>query len=286
MQVRRAVARQPQQLAGRAERLDELDRLVDVAPDQDRAVAALETDVAEARVQEHVARGVGVRHRERAGPAGRLVVLLGPLDDLLHDLLRAVEPPIVDPLAPDDHRELAAGLERGVDVAERGDRVGEEHRPEAGERAVEVPLERKRLLDVGAQELGVAHPGLRRLGDRGLDEARRRVDADRLAVGADELRDPLGGVAEAAADVEDLLAGLRRVQPQRLLAVDREAAGDDVAVADEAVEERSVPGGDRLCVDAAAPVGSRGHCATLRFRPPEVERVSGAQRGSAGPPCR
>ena len=84
-------------------------------------------------------------------------------------------------------------------------------------------LERQPLLDVGDREARVAHLRLRRLRHGRLDEARRGVDADRLALGADERRDLLGRVAEPAADVEHPLARLRRVQPQRFVAVAAEA---------------------------------------------------------------
>ena len=91
------------------ERHDELDRLVEVAADQDRQVAAAQRRRRRSRRAAGCSLdGVGVGHRERAGAAGRLVVLLGALDDLLDDRLRAVEPVVVDPPAPDDHREPAA----------------------------------------------------------------------------------------------------------------------------------------------------------------------------------
>ena len=201
--------------------------------------------------EQHVARRVGARHRERAGAAGRLVVLLGARDELLDDLLRAVQPLVVDPLPPHDHHELGARHERAADVAQRGDRVVEEHRPEARERAVERAVEREALLDVGDGEVRVRDA--RRILDRGLDEARRGVDPDRLALRADQLGDLPRAVTEAAADVEHALAGLRRMQPQRLVAVARQAGREEVLEAHEALEQRAVPRGDRLRVDARSP---------------------------------
>jgi hypothetical protein len=81
-----------------------------------------------------------------------------------------------------------------------------------------------------------------------IDESAGGIDADGFAARSDEPSDGLGGVAEAAADVEDPLAGLWRVPPQGLRAVGAEAGGDDVAELDEAVVEGAVPGGDRLGV--------------------------------------
>ena len=80
--------------------------------DPHRQVAAQQRDVLEAGALQHVAGRVGVGHRERPRPAGRLVVLLGPADDLLHDRLGAVEPVVVLAPAPDDHREPPARHER------------------------------------------------------------------------------------------------------------------------------------------------------------------------------
>ena len=100
---------------------------------------------------------------------------------------------------------------------------------------------------------------------RGLDEARRGVDPDGLAVRPDEPGDALRRVAEPAADVEHALPGLRRHEAQRRLAVRAQARRQDVAEADEAVEERPVPGLDRLGVDPGSPARLSAHGATLRL---------------------
>ena len=81
-----------------------------------------------------------------------------------------------------------------------------------------------------------------------LDEPRRRVDADGSATWRDQCRQPLGRVAEAAADVEHALARTRAEQLDGRAAVRREAPFDQLLKAQEAVEERPVPGLDRLLV--------------------------------------
>ena len=68
------------------------------------------------------------------------------------------------------------------------------------------------------------------------------------AARGDQSGEPLGLIAEAAADVQRPLARLRREQLDRCLAVPGEAAFDQVLEAQEAVEQRPVPGPDRLLV--------------------------------------
>ena len=121
------------------------DRLVDVAADRDRQIAAMQRDVGVPGGDQDAARRVGACHRERARPAGRLVVLLGPGHEALDDLLRPVHPVVLDLRAPDDHHEPAAGHERAADVAQRRDGVREEHGAEARERHVVRPAERRGL---------------------------------------------------------------------------------------------------------------------------------------------
>ena len=193
------------------------------------------------------ARRVGVRERERAGTAARLVGLLGDLDERLHDLLRAVHPLVVLAPAPDERAEAAAGLERVVDVAHGRDRAGEEHRPEARERVVERVGER-RCLDVGDLEARVRDAELACVRFGRLDEARRDVDAERGTGRADELGQLHRRVAEAAADVEHAVALGGRERLHRGGAVQRERGDDQVLEADEAVEEHAVPGALSLFV--------------------------------------
>ena len=153
------------------------------------------------------------RHRERPGAAGRLVVLLRPLDEPLDDRLRAVQPLVVDPPPPDDHRERARrGRARARTLRSAATGLAKNIVPKRENARSKRSLERHRLR-VGDDEAHVGDAGLRRLARRRLDEARRGVDADRLAVRADERRDLLRRVAEAAADVEDALARLRREEP-------------------------------------------------------------------------
>jgi hypothetical protein len=252
VQVGGPVAGYAEQLSRRAQRHHQVDRLIQVVAHHDRQVAAAETHVHEPSVQEDVAGGVGVGHRERPGTAGGLVVLLGTGDHRLHDLLGAVDPLVVDSLPPHDHDQLPAGHQRLADVAQRRHRVGEEHRPEARERHVEAVVERRRL-HVGDQEARVGHAGLGGLGARGLDEPLRGIHAHGLALGPHQPGDPLGRVAEPAPDVQHPLAGQRREELQRLLAVGAQPRGHDLPEPHEALVQRPVPGRDRLGVGPRTP---------------------------------
>jgi hypothetical protein len=61
-------------------------------------------------------------------------------------------------------------------------------------------------------------PGSGGLRDRGLDEGFRDVHSKCLALGPDHSRQPSGGVAEAAADVEHTTLPVGRVKAKRLVA--------------------------------------------------------------------
>src|SRR5262249_9399804 len=82
---------------------------------------------------------------------------------------------------------------------------------------------------------------LLRLGASLLDESRRDVHPERRAGRPDERGELLGRVAEAAADIEHAVTRLWRIDPHRLVPEPREAAADEVAVVDEAIEEDAVP---------------------------------------------
>jgi hypothetical protein len=200
-----AVTLEPEDLAGGAECHQELDRLVDVLADGDRLVAAVKRDVRVAGGLEDGGGGVGVGHRERPWSAGWLVVFLGPGGDLLDDRLGAVDPVVVDSASPDHHHERAARREREADVAQRYDRVGEEHGAEAGEGHLVRPSWND-LLNIGDFERGVLDAGLFGFLACGVDEPPGGVDTDRFAFRPDEGSESLGGVAETAADVQHALA--------------------------------------------------------------------------------
>src|SRR4051794_39884296 len=265
VQVGRPFPLEPQDLARRPERHYELERLLDVAADEDRDVAAVQRDVLIAGELEDVAGRVRAGHRERSRATGGLVVLLRPLDDLLGDHLRAVQPVVVLAPAPDDHHEAPTRHQRLPDVAHRCTRVAEEHRSHAREGHVVGAAEGVRL-DVGPLEarVGDAQPG--RLAPRGLDELRSGVHADRLTLCAHQPGDPLRRVAEPAADVDDALAPLRRVQRQPRLAVRAETGGDDLAKLHKTVIERPIPRLDRLIVGVLDRISAHGPILLLARR--------------------
>ena len=95
------------------ERHVELDRVVEVVADLQGQVAALQGDLLEAGDLELLADRVGVGHRERPRPAGRLVGLLGVLEVLVDDELGAMHPVVVFLAPPDDRTEPAAGGQSG-----------------------------------------------------------------------------------------------------------------------------------------------------------------------------
>ena len=126
-------------------------------------------------------------------------------------------------------------------------RIGEEHRPEAGEDAVEAAAETTGL-DVGDLEPDVGDSGLSRLGAGRVDEPRRGVHAHNLALRSDHGGDLLCHVAKPTAHVKHPLARLRRMQRERPVAVSTVSGEDQMAVLREAIEQHAVPGLDRLLV--------------------------------------
>ena len=152
--------------------------------------------------------GVGAGHRERPRPARRLVVLLGPGDEALDDLLGPVHPVVLDlarqtnimsrppgTSAPRTLRSAATGFAKNI-VPKR-------------EKAMSKPPSSRRL-HVGDREAHVRDAGaLGILGAR-VNEARRDVEAEHLAGGPDQRRDLLRGVPEPAADVEHAITGRGR----------------------------------------------------------------------------
>jgi hypothetical protein len=130
---------------------------------------------------------------------------LGPGDDLLDDRLRAVDPVVGASAAPDNHHQPAARRECLADVAQRDDRVGEEHGSEPGE-GHSVRSSWNGLLHVGNLEPGVVDACLVGFLACGVYEPRSGVEADRFAVRSDQGGELLGGVAEPAADVQHALA--------------------------------------------------------------------------------
>ncbi len=108
----------------------------------------------------------------------------------------------------------AAGLQGLADVAERLNGVGEEHHAHSREGVV-VGAAEIHDLNVPGEEVDVLDAGLASLRDRRLDERLGDVDAHRCALRADQLRELLRRIPEAAADVEDPVAWARRMQPHR-----------------------------------------------------------------------
>src|SRR5205823_5276586 len=83
-------------------------------------IAPPQRDVLVAGAHQDSAGGVGVGHRERAGPARRLVVLLRLLHEALGDPLWAVEPLVLLLRAPHDHDQLSARDQGLPNVAASG----------------------------------------------------------------------------------------------------------------------------------------------------------------------
>ena len=106
------------------------------------------------------------------------------------------------------------------------------------------------------------------------------VDAHRLAVGTHHPRDTLGGIAEAAADVEYPLSGLRRDESQRHLTVGAQPGGHDRAKSLEALVQRPVPRVDRLGIWAQSRTGCGGQC---HRPPPPGDTRGGLADVHAGP---
>ena len=171
-------------------------------------------------------------------------------DDLPDAPLRIVEPGIVLPATPDDHRQLGAGPERLANVAHGGARHREEHRPEAGEGEV-----------VGAAEvvgLHVRHEE-RRVGDLRQLRLLRSAALTKFAAQSTPTAPPRGPTC---------LAMNRVLSPnphptsstrapsgggclaKRLAGVRRQTVDQQVLEATELVEQNRVPrrDGDVVCL--------------------------------------
>ena len=132
------------------------------------------------------------------------------------------------------------GPERAAHVAEPRDRIGEEHRAEAGEDEVERgPGQRN--LGVAAREAQVLDPGLLAVSLRGGQEGVAAVHAHDLAFGPDDLGELDRGVAEPAADVEHAVPGPHRQLGEHHLAVTGQPLDENVAKADEFGRQDLVP---------------------------------------------
>ena len=146
------------------------------------------------------------------GPQRTSCGLLGLLQVLLDHLFRPVKPLVVELAPPHAGHQAAPGTQCAGDVAERLHRIGEEHHPHPRERVV-VGTSQVADLHVGREEVDVPDSLLPRVLDRGLDEGLGDVHAGGMALGADQGGQLLGGVAEAAADVEDAIPLAGRIQP-------------------------------------------------------------------------
>ena len=273
-----ALAPESQRGARRPHRQRVLDRAIEVGAHPHRQVAAGQADALEPGGEQPTADEVGVDHRERprAGAVVRGLRLEVPGDDEL-----GPPGPAVVLLAPPDRgAEATARRHRGADVRECRDRIGEEHDPHPREDVV-VGTAEVGDLGVGDDEAGVGDSGLLGLARGGLEERRRDVDADRLALGPDQLGQAPGRVAEAAADVENAVSGARWAQVDRGVAVGAEALGDDVAIGQEALEERPVPGLDRLRVGRRRLVahGRSAYPGRVEVSGPGLSRVEAGHLG-------
>src|SRR5207244_3324062 len=140
-------------------------------------------------------------------------------------------------------------------------------------------------LDVRHLEGRVRHAHLGGLLARGLDEARRGVDADSRPGRTHDPGDSLRRVAEAAADVEHALPRLRRIEGKGRLAVDAEPRRDDLSEADETVVQRAVPCPYRLGVRGVRRGGARFRSHRVSS-PPEILRpmpLNHVRRGAGEP---
>src|SRR5262245_5169346 len=153
-----SLTRETDDLASRPDLQGERDRIVERAADADVGVKALKRYAIITGVTQEVADRVRIRHRERPRAAMHLVGVLVRDDgnNLLHALLRLVEPEIVLTPAPHHHRELAAWHECPPDVAHGASRQIEKHRAKARKHIVigtaqivrlGVSDEKQRILD-------------------------------------------------------------------------------------------------------------------------------------------
>ena len=103
-------------------------------------------------------------------------------------------------------------------------------------------------LHIGHEIASVGHAGRGRLGRSRLDEPGSSVDAHRLPTRSHEGRDLQRGIAKPAADIQDVLSRLRREHIEGGIAVHSQPVAQNLAKLNEPVEQRTVPGIDRLDV--------------------------------------
>ena len=105
---------------------------------------------------------------------------------------------------PDHHDEAAAGPQRAADIAERRDRIGEEHRAVAADRDVEMLRQEAVHLRVAMLEPDVVQSFgcSKRASPR--DHRLRDVDPQRAA-GCSQARSLARRLTRSAADVEHVL---------------------------------------------------------------------------------
>ena len=178
--------------------------------------------------------------------------------------------------APRNEDEAARGLERTPDVAEGRDRIGEEHDAEAREdEIVGLGLERMRG-GIAHHERGV----LQSVRTRRLDQSLGNVDTQHMSGDADRMGERGRCPAGAAADVDDVLAMLRRGGRQADVANVGERALDALVGGEPAVAAGAVPVGRLLggelvfglhaSAAALAPLGdelaARAACSSRRRR--------------------
>jgi len=101
-------------------------------------------------------------------------------------------------------------------------------------------------FDVGRQELDIVHARRGSIGARLFEELIDAVKAEDMAPGPGSLCELDGGIAPAAADIDDAGAFLNVQVLQRHTAVIAQAVHQDVAEAIELVRQRVVPEYDVL----------------------------------------
>jgi hypothetical protein len=99
-------------------------------------------------------------------------------------------------------------------IRERSSRVGEEHDAEPRKRQIEAASDKGVGGDIGAEHLGVPYPGGGDAFARPRHRWQRNVGAEHMPVRPDARRQLQDRRTAAAADVEHVLAGLRRGQIQ------------------------------------------------------------------------
>jgi hypothetical protein len=150
-------------------------------------------------------------------------------------------------------------------VAKPRDGIGEEHGAEAREDEVELGLGQRDLGIAAHQRDVVEAAGLDVLAGE-VEEGVAAVDADDVALRADAPGQLDGGVAEAAADIEDAVARVHRQGGEHGLAVLGEPIDEDVPEADELRRQDLVPELDESGILGRG-LGLHGHEASPLVRP-------------------